>query len=100
MFRLDVRREALDELEEAAAWYEAHRPGLGLEFFAELERIIATVGERPHSFPSWSEGYPYHRATSPRFPYVVYIEKYDERVVVSAVAHTSRRPGYWLGRTQ
>ena len=33
-----------------------------------------------------------------RFPYVIFYAEYPERVHVLAVAHTSRRPGYWKKR--
>ena len=45
--RVDLHVEALEELEETAAWYEACRPGLGLEFTAEIERVMAAIAERP-----------------------------------------------------
>ena len=48
---VDVHADALDELEEAAAWYEARRAGLGFEFAAEIERVVASVAERPLAFP-------------------------------------------------
>jgi len=35
-----------------------------------------------------------------RFSYVLYYEVLDPtQVLIYAVAHTSRRPGYWLRRT-
>ena len=49
--QVDVSVEALAELEEAAAWYEARSVGLGLEFVAEIDRAIAAIAERPLTFP-------------------------------------------------
>jgi hypothetical protein len=39
----------------------------------------------------------YQRAVLPRFPYVVMfvVERRTRTVMVVAVAHTSREPGYW-----
>jgi hypothetical protein len=34
-----------------------------------------------------------------RFPYVIAFEKHEHHVLVLAVAHTKRRPLYWLTRT-
>lgn len=95
---LVVRREALDEMEEAAAWYEARRPGLGLEFLAEIDRVTSAVNARPESFPVWKRGFPYRRALAHRFPYAIFFEIDQDLVVISAISHTSRRPGYWLDR--
>ena len=33
-----------------------------------------------------------------RFPYVLAFKVYGEELVVIAVAHARRRPGYWLHR--
>jgi hypothetical protein len=42
------RRAARAEFIEAAAWYESQRPGLGVEFIAEIERCVDAAAERPH----------------------------------------------------
>ena len=95
---VDVHAEALDELDEAAAWYEARRPGLGFEFAAEIERVIASISARPLAFAPWKAQDPVRRALVSRFPYAVFFDVEPERVVVMAIAHSSRRPGYWGGR--
>jgi hypothetical protein len=41
------RHTARAEFIEAAAWYESHRPDLGVEFIAEIERCVAAAAERP-----------------------------------------------------
>lgn len=43
--------EAVSELAEAAAWYEARRQGLGTDFLDEVERAVSTVRAHPRSFP-------------------------------------------------
>jgi hypothetical protein len=35
-----------------------------------------------------------------RFPYLVVYAHERERVVVLAIAHTKRRPGYWVERAR
>jgi plasmid stabilization system protein ParE len=97
---VDVHVEALDKLEEAAAWYEARRPGLGFEFAAEIERVIASIAERPLAFPHWKGEDPVRRALASRFPHAVFFDVEPQRVVVMAIAHSSRRPGYWGGRVK
>ena len=96
--RVDVHAEALDELEEAAAWYEARQPGLGFAFAAEIERVIAAVSDRPLAFPQWKPADPVRRALAKRFPYAVFFDIEPERIVIMAIAHSGRRPGYWAAR--
>lgn len=91
-----VQDDADIEVEEAALWYEEERPGLGLEYIAAVSRVILDIGENPERFPVWKV--PWRRALLRRFPYVVLYELEDDRVVVWAVAHSKRRPGYWVAR--
>jgi len=44
------RRAARAEFIEAAAWYEAQRPNLGVEFVAEVERCVAVAAEQPQLY--------------------------------------------------
>ena len=43
MPRLRVLRQAADEAEAAAAWYEQERPGLGAEFFEAIEAGLDVI---------------------------------------------------------
>ncbi len=88
---LAVHPDADAEIEEAAVWYEARRVGLGLEFMAAVDRVLHSVAEDAERFPTWRP--PWRRAPMTRFPYVVFFEAEEDRVVVWAVAHTKRRPG-------
>jgi len=96
--------EALDELADAAAWYEERRPGLGDELLAEVHRMMAAIDARPASFPRTLDAPPelgIRRALLDRFPFALMFMQVpggDLRVV--AVAHAKRRPGYWIWRVQ
>jgi plasmid stabilization system protein ParE len=87
---------AREELNDAAAYYEASVPGLGDAFLDDVERAIATVRESPRI------GVPtqriFRKMILHRFPFsIVYVER-DEEIVIVAVAHQRRRPGYWRRR--
>jgi hypothetical protein len=47
---IGFRAEARAEFVEAAAWYEAWRPGLGTEFIAEIERCITGAAQKPEPY--------------------------------------------------
>ncbi|SDS57992.1 hypothetical protein SAMN05216198_2270 [Halopseudomonas litoralis] len=96
-----ILEEASQEAMEAAAWYEYEQPGLGAEFFATSEAAIDVIEENfiPLS-PLCKEAVDtgVKRLILDRFPYdIVAIELPDE-VIVIAVAHHSRKPGYWRER--
>jgi hypothetical protein len=42
--------EAEDDLEEAFAWYERQRPGLGGEFFAEVALVLQAIEQTPQQY--------------------------------------------------
>ena len=102
MPRLRVLRQAADEAEAAAAWYEQERPGLGAEFFEAIEAGLDVIedGFLPLSpMPGISGNQGGKRLILRRFPYdIVVVDRGDERLVV-AFAHHSRKPGYWRDRT-
>lgn len=51
MARLDVRPEAELDAEEAGAWYDGERGGLGAEFFLELRATFIRIEQAPLQFP-------------------------------------------------
>ena len=102
MPRLRVLRQAAEEAEAAAAWYEQERPGLGAEFFEAIEAGLDVIedGFLPLSpMPGISGSQGAKRLILRRFPYdIVVVDRGNERLVVE-FAHHSRIPGYWRDRT-
>lgn len=94
--------EAVAELEAAATWYEEQLPGLGGAFIAAIDSTVSRVVDWPRSgapVPSISSDLDVRRVPVARFPYNLPYIVMDEVVVVLAVAHDRRRPGYWKQRT-
>lgn len=103
MPKVRIFREAADEAEAAADWYEQERQGLGTEFVEAIEAAIDVIedGFLPLSpMPGISGAQGAKRLILRRFPYdIVIVDRDDERIVV-AFAHHSRKPGYWRDRTR
>ena len=95
---LEIDPAAEAELDEHAAWYEAKRDGLGFELMAEVRGAIARMIEQP------GIGGPDPHAPSARrfllasFPLAVVYAVEADTLFVAAIAHTSRKPGYWRNR--
>lgn len=93
--------EALDELDAAIAYYEEQRPGLRVAFYLEVESTIALAEQNPgvgSSVRGANEASSLRTYVVRRFPFLVWTAaEGDERYVI-AVAHASRRPGYWRDR--
>jgi toxin ParE1/3/4 len=101
--RVLVESEASSELREAALWYEAERPGVGLAFLAAVDRGMEQVAAWPETgtpVPGVSADLPVRKLSIPRFPYCLAYLVADDAIRVLAVAHERRRPGYWHPRTE
>ena len=48
-FHLQVRRAAELDIAEAKVWYETQRPGLGIQFQAEISHVFSILEETPLS---------------------------------------------------
>lgn len=93
--RLQIWREAEEELAEAALWYEEQREGLGSEFLDEYERRMQELLKNPARFPLLETlpiDRPIRRCLLARFPYAIVFEVLPDEVVVFAVPHLHRDP--------
>lgn len=96
--RLGYNAEAEAELLEAAQFYEDRAPGLAIRFLEAFERGLARVLEDPERWQLIEEGV--RRFSLDTFPYAICYCIADERLIVIAVMHHSRRPEYWRYRLE
>ena len=94
---VEFLEEAEAELVDAACWYESIKPGLGRRFKRDVEAVVASIVENPLQFRECDGKY--RRANCPVFPYFLPYFIRGDKVVVAAVAHQHRRPGYWHDRS-
>ena len=96
-----VEDAARNELRAVIAWYEDKQPGLGGEFFAEVERIFRLIERHPGfgvSVPRVPIEMGRGRLPLRRFPYTVIYREAEVEIQIIAFAHNSRKPGYWSSR--
>ena len=97
--RVVLHVEALRELREARDWYSKRGAAeQGLRLVRLVDEALAEIGRAPESFPrepkrSWAR-----RARILNWPYTVVFAAHEKAVVVLALAHGKRRPGYWAKR--
>ena len=86
------------ELDEAYEYYEEQLPGLGAEFLSEILSTFSRMKVNPESWSPFSEKT--RRCLTKRFPYgVVYqIREKENKILIIAIAHLHREPGYWENR--
>lgn len=88
--------QAREELAAAVAFYEAESPGLGQDLAREARRLCSRILESPSAGAEVRSGI--RRRLLRRFPYAILYGIYDGDLVIVAIAHQRRRPGYWMGR--
>ena len=81
--------EARLEYREAAAFYEARRPGLGAAFTREIESAVEQILAAPDRWRYVEQDVR---------PYGILYTVEGDFVLIIALAHASRKPGYWRER--
>lgn len=89
--------EARAEYLAALTWYRGRAPEAARGLAAAVEDGLRTVRAKPLAWPTWRGG-PVRRRILPRVPYSLFFVVHDDAVIVLAVAHHRRRPGYWAER--
>ena len=85
-----------EEYTRAAEHYAGINPELGRRFYDQVERLIQDIRRHPQHYRLFDP--PIRRHFSDVFPYAVLYVDQPDRVLVIAVMHMSRRPGYWRER--
>jgi len=88
----DAEIDALNGYE----WYASRNPTAADSFRMALKAAGETIRRAPSAWPAHKYGTQKYRLK--QFPYkIIYIVENDQ-ILVLAVAHDRRRPGYWQDR--
>ena len=66
-YSIAIRKAAEDDLAQVRDWYDANRPGLGLEFLTEIDSVLERISLDPLNYPVMYRVI--RRALVHRFPY-------------------------------
>ena len=90
--------EAEQDLVEGGLYYSREaNADLAHAFISEFERSTALLAERPEVGAPWRGKV--RRFPLRRFPYNIVYYLSEDSIRILAVAHHSRKPGFWRGRT-
>ncbi len=95
---LRIHRLAIIEIDHEVDYYEARQIGLGAELEDEIDAVFATILRFPEGAPQWKSRPDRRVAVLDRFPFTIPYQVTGDELVILALAHTSRRPGYWSRR--
>jgi len=94
--KYQYHKEASQELEESATWYEQQASQLGGEFVQEVGHAIQRILDAPETFELYDGEL--RRCPVRRFPYHLLYRVRESTIEIVCVMHGSRRPGYWKKR--
>jgi toxin ParE1/3/4 len=93
----EFHQEAIAEYDAAFDWYLEHSQDAALKFDAEVDRALAQITRAPRR---WAAGpHSTRKFLLRQFPFtLIYREQASGKIQIVALAHTSRKPGYWKQR--
>lgn len=92
------RPAAVEDVVEAAAWYETHAAGLGEELIDEILSATNRAQENPELFRIVHRDGNVRRVLTNRFPYRIFFSVVGETLYVHAVLHGARHDRRWTER--
>jgi len=93
--------EALVEYEDAVVYYETREQGLGARLIREFDEAVALAMEFPGAAALVHEApvaYGLRWIMLQSFPIRLVYAVRDDALIIVAMFHARRRPGYWLDR--
>jgi hypothetical protein len=95
--KIEFIPEAREEFMAEVSFYEATKQGLGEKFSSSVEKAVSLVVAFPNvGSPSASDT---RRVVIKGFPFgLVYKLSRSGCIIIFAIAHQARRPGYWVNR--
>jgi toxin ParE2 len=88
--------DAIEEAVSAARWYRERSPITAKRFLAELNQVIDSILEAPDRWPISARDT--RKIKLPCFPYLMIYRATYGAVLIVAIAHGHRLPGYWKDR--
>jgi toxin ParE1/3/4 len=90
--------EALTDYSEAVQYYAERRVELAQAFINAVEDAVNRIRESPTRWQIIDEDV--RRCLTRRFPYAILYSIEEDYILILAVMHCSREPGYWKNRAE
>lgn len=96
MKKISFHPDAEAEMIAASLYYEAHQTNLGRRFLVSMQDALNRIVANPRIYPTVEADV--RRCLVKTFPFGVLFREQPEEIVVMAVMHLRRDPGYWKDR--
>jgi hypothetical protein len=88
--------QAEQEYLTSLAWYRDRSLVAALNFESVFELAAERIGETPQRWPIYYRDF--RKYILKQFPFSIVYQDFSNEIMVFAVAHGRRRPGYWKDR--
>lgn len=95
---LQIHRLAVAEIDHEVDYYESKQVGLGAELEDEVDAALDLITRLPEVGAPWKGRTDLRVFVLARFPFTLPYQIVGDDIVVLALAHMSKRPGYWSRR--
>lgn len=96
MFPVDYLPAARRDFDESFDWYAERSAAAAVHFVNAVDAALSVIAAHPERFAVVDA---VHRECPvKRFPFRIVYRVAADRVIVVAIAHAKRRPGYWSSR--
>ena len=96
MSQVDYLSGARRDFDESFDWYAGRSTQAAVRFAAAVDAALERVAANPTQFAS-PDGV-HRECPLKKFPFRIVYRVADNRVLVVAIAHAKRRPGFWRSR--
>jgi len=93
---LQFHPEAEEEYLTSLAWYRERSLSAATNFQRQFQQAVSRIQKTPQRWPQYfgvCQRYILHQ-----FPFSIVYRNFPSQILVLAVAHAHRRPGYWRDR--
>ncbi len=95
---LRIHRLAVAEIDHEVDYYESRETGLGTQPEDKIAAVYALLLRFPMAAPQWRNRPDRRCVVLDQFPFTIPYQLKGDDIVILALAHMSRRPGYWSRR--
>ena len=93
---LELHPEAEEEYLKTLVWYSQRSQSAAATFETAIEAAMKKIHDAPARWPVYFKSC--RKYTLHQFPFAVVYRVFPSHILILAVAHGHRRPGYWKNR--
>ncbi len=94
---VDFLPGARRDFDDSFDWYAKRSATAASRFVNAVDVALTRIASQPDQFAAIDPRH--HECSVKRFPFRIIYRVEERQILVVAVAHAKRRPGFWLNRT-